>query len=80
MCDGPPGFHRPGPVLSDSDAKSELYFFYLTPKYLKRYERPGPVETSYNWTSPANVGLRAGAPQPGTAVYALFVDDFGILT
>ena len=45
-------------------------FFYLTPKYLIRYERPRPVETSYYRTSPANVGPRAGAPRPGTAVYA----------
>ena len=52
------------------DAKSELYFFYLTPKYLIRYERPGPVVTSYTRISPANVGPQAGARRSGTAVYA----------
>ena len=50
-----------------------LIFFYLTPKYLKRYERPGPVVTSYNRTKPANVGPRAGARRSGTAVYASYV-------
>ena len=64
--------------FKNSDHGSEMpnlnfIIFYLTPKCLIRYERPGPVVTSYTQTSLANVGPRAGAPWTGTAVYASFL-------